>query len=117
VTRARWSDNFAAVGQLKQAIAECAQNNNGQLGNADCQSVAALIAAGYLPSGATFTLKTNYGTVSDQTPNGVITINGGTLTAGCQVTLTPTATAGNSSITWNFTNGNGCNRTKTGVGT
>jgi type IV pilus assembly protein PilA len=117
VTRARWSDNFAAVGQLKQAIAECAQNNNGQLNNADCQSVAALIAAGYLPTGATFTLKTNYGTVDPATPDGVITINGGTATANCVVTLTPTATAGNSSITWNFTNGGGCNRTKTGVGT
>ena len=117
VTRARWSDNFAAVGQLKQAIAECAQNNNGQLSSTDCQSVTAMISAGYLPSGATFTLKPNYGTVETDTPNGVITITGGTQTASCVVTLTPTAAAGNSSITWNFTNGGGCNRTKTGVGT
>ena len=29
VTRSRWSDNFQAIGQLKQAIAECAQNQNG----------------------------------------------------------------------------------------
>ncbi len=26
VTRSRWSDNFQQVGQLKQAIAECFQN-------------------------------------------------------------------------------------------
>ncbi len=26
ITRSRWSDNFASVGQLKQAVAECMQN-------------------------------------------------------------------------------------------
>ncbi len=36
VTRSRWSDNFNRVGQLKQAIAECAQNNNGVLNAAPC---------------------------------------------------------------------------------
>ncbi len=31
VTRSRWSDNFAAVGQLKQAIAECRAEQQWQL--------------------------------------------------------------------------------------
>jgi type IV pilus assembly protein PilA len=117
VTRSRWSDNFNSVGQLKQAIAECAQNNNGQLANAECQSFASLIAAGYLPAGYTITLKPNFGTVNNTTPNGVITIVGGTATGGCTVTLTPQL-AGNAALTWTFANtAGGCNRTRTGVGT
>jgi type IV pilus assembly protein PilA len=116
VTRSRWSDNFNTVGQLKQAIAECAQNNNGQLTNAECQSFATLVAAGYLPAGYTVTLKPNFGAVNNTTPNGVITIVGGTSTGGCTVTLTPAA-AGNAALAWTFTNTAGCNRTRTGVGT
>ncbi len=36
VTRSRWSDNLQRIGPLKQAIAECAQNNNGLLTAAPC---------------------------------------------------------------------------------
>ena len=29
LSRSRWSDNLSQVGQLKQAVGECMQNNNG----------------------------------------------------------------------------------------
>src|SRR4029434_3392701 len=61
VTRSRWSDNLQGVGQLKQAIAECTQNNNGTL--TACEDIAAdLIANGWLPAGYTATAK--FGTVT-----------------------------------------------------
>ncbi len=55
VTRSRWSDNFARVGQIKQAIAECAQNNNGsslrRRRNAmGTRTLAGLMGNGFLPS-------------------------------------------------------------------
>src|SRR5512137_2956733 len=51
VTRSRWSDNFQQVGQLKQAVAECAQNQNGQFNaTVDCGTQAGLIAGGFVPS-------------------------------------------------------------------
>src|SRR5512135_2952426 len=50
VSRSRWSDNFSRVGQLKQAVAECAQNNNGSLTVAACTDIAGLMANGFLPS-------------------------------------------------------------------
>src|SRR5262245_4649893 len=41
VTRSRWSDNYYAVGSLKAAIAECAQNNNNVI-TTNCDSLGAL---------------------------------------------------------------------------
>ena len=122
VTRSRWQDNFSATGQLKQGIGECVQNRSGNLGDADCQSIATLIAAGFLPAGYVVNLKPNFGTVDVTTPNGVITYNGGTATglaSTCVVTLTPVVPAGAAAIQWTFANSNPatCNRTKTGVGT
>jgi len=110
VTRARWSDNLQGVGQLKQAVGECAQNNNGAFTN--CVDVATLITNGFLPTGYTATAK--FGTVT-MPGAGAILITGNTQAASCTVTLTPTNNT--DQITWAFTNGNGCNRTKTGVGT
>lgn len=122
VTRARWSDNFNAVGQIKTAVSECFQNRNGNTADADCQSVASLVNAGFLPQNATaasmFPLKTGFGTAA-LGANGVITFTGGAQTnANCTVTLTPTINPGESTVRWAFANTNAaCNRTKTGVGT
>ena len=120
VTRSRWSDNFAAVGQLKQAVGECMQNYNQQGPAADpCETQAKLISNGFLPTGYTITLKANYGSVDYGTTAGVIAFTGGPQTGGstCTVTLTPNGTA--SKVDWTFTNTSppSCNRTKTGVGT
>jgi len=119
VSRSRWSDNFNAVGQLKQGIAECMQNSN-DLGpaNAPCDSTANLVNVGFLPTGSVDpALKTNFGTVAYL--NGVMTFAGGAATGGntCTVTLTPNGTQ--AKVDWNFVNTNQavCNRTKTGVGT
>jgi type IV pilus assembly protein PilA len=121
VSRARWTDNFSAVGQLKQAIGECMQFNN-QTGNAiaPCDTVANLIGAQFLPANAPdpIQLKANYGTVAYA--GGVITFTGGSATGGatCVLTLTPLAPAAGATATWTFVNTNqACNRTKTGVGT
>ena len=122
VTRSRWSDNFATIGQLKQAVAECMQNNN-QTGApiSPCTTTALLVTNGFLPSGYVDpVLKTNFGLVNyGTTTAGVVTFTGGSLTAtaSCIVTLTPSA--GQASVSWTFTNTAPatCNRTKTGVGT
>jgi type IV pilus assembly protein PilA len=112
VTRSRWSDNLQGVGQLKQAIAECVQNNNGTL--TACDDLAAdLIANGWLPAGYTVTAK--FGTVA-LNAGPIIQITGDAQAGNCVVTLTPTSNL--SQITWLFQNtGGGCNRSKTGVGT
>jgi type IV pilus assembly protein PilA len=131
VTRSRWSDNLSRVGQLKQAIAECAQNNNGTLGAAPCNTVGAaatpatLMGDGFLPTN--FTMPTNGATTGPflggavtitAATNAIVIPGSATTAAGCTVTLTPTLPAGATAITWAATNsGANCNRSKTGVGT
>jgi len=114
VTRSRWSDNLQGVGPLKQAVSECLQNNNSDPTN--CGTVANLISNGFMPSGYSPTAKFA-STVT--MASAAITITGNQQAASCIVTLTPDlANAGTSGqIAWLFTNGGGCNRTKTGVGT
>ncbi len=130
VTRSRWSDNFQRVGPFKQAIAECAQNNNGAFGAAPCNAIgdaatpASLMGAGFLPPN--YVTPTNTATAGPflgavATWDGaVITLTGSAQVGACTVTLTPTLPAGGAAITWVFQNTGGgasCNRSKTGVGT
>ena len=119
VTRSRWSDNFQQVGQLKQAIAECGQNQNGQFNPGapavDCGSQAGLVAGGYVPSNYTLPSGTKYLTSAALTSStAVITLTGNSQAAGCVVTLTPVV--GQNTITWTAAN-TSCGRSKTGVGT
>jgi type IV pilus assembly protein PilA len=133
VTRARWSDNISRVGQLKQAIAECAQNNNGLLTGAPCTVIgaagdaagASLIGGGFLPTNyVTPTAGANTGpylraVVTVTAATGAIVLQGNAQTAaGCDVTMTPNLPAGATAITWDYTvaGAAGCNRSKTGVG-
>lgn len=129
VTRSRWSDNFSRVGQLKQALADCAQNNNGTMNTAACTNIAGLMANGFLPNN--YITPTNNATAgpflggtvvlagtSGQTAT--ITVPGhATLAAGCNVVMTANLPVGATAITWTYANGGaaGCNRSKTGVGT
>ncbi len=116
VTRSRWSDNIQSVGQIKAAIAECLQNNNSTIGN--CDTVASLIASGFLPVAfAMPTPKFASAAVQITAGTGAILITGNPQAAGCTVTLTPSTAPGAALVTWDFTSGAGCNRTKTGVGT
>src|SRR5512139_2111573 len=49
VTRSRWSDNLQSIGNLKQAIADCAQNQNGTFNTTfNCGTVAGLLSGGYV---------------------------------------------------------------------
>ena len=129
LSRSRWSDNLNQVGQLKQAIAECAQNNNGVFNAAPCAAIGAaadvtpisLIGGGFLPQN--FVTPSNLDSkylAGAVTWNGVVlTLAGNAQASGCSVTLTPTIVAGQASIRWDAATlpaPVGCNRSKTGVG-
>ena len=118
VTRSRWSDNFQQIGQLKQAIAECGQNQNGQFNPGapavDCGSTAGLLAGGYVPAGYVLPTSDKLTSTVLTTTTAVITLTGTALAGGCVVTLTPTI--GANTIKWLAQNTT-CGRTRTGVGT
>lgn len=121
VTRARWQDNLTSLGALKQAIAECAQNNNSTFSAAPCNSIANLNSAGYWGTTAAPAFKyampsTNATLIWDGARVQLDATGVNTLGA-CIVTLTPVPT--DNVITWTFSVGGaaGCNRHKTGVGT
>jgi type IV pilus assembly protein PilA len=123
VTRSRWSDAINAAAPLKQAIAECLQNNNGTL--AECNDTTDILGTtGTTPTvwmpamptftkhgGAAFTVVPGAGAVP------VITIAAaGAPLANCTVTLTAQMQAANVSWLGNRT-GAGCTRANTGQGT
>ena len=121
LTRSRWSDNLQTIGNLKQAIAECAQNQNGQFnptGGLDCGTFAALTGNGFLPSDYTApTPKFSSAAITLTSGTAMVTLVGDARAGGCTVTLTPTIIGG-SRIDWVANNtGGACNRSKTGVGT
>ncbi len=112
VTRSRWSDNYYAVGSLKAAIAECAQNNNNTITGV-CDSVGALVSGNFWSGAAP---QTKYSATVSVIASGAIQIDGSSANnlGNCTVTLTPTIVAGN--IQWVASNtGGGCTRSKTGV--
>jgi type IV pilus assembly protein PilA len=118
VTRSRWSDNFQSIASLKAAIAECLQNNNGDL--TVCDSDVKLANGGFVA--VPFNLPTpKYATVpvTLAAGTGLITILGNSAAGNCTVTLRPNIPVGGATVQWNFDNPvpATCNRTKTGVGT
>jgi type IV pilus assembly protein PilA len=125
VTRARWSDNITSIAGLKQAIAECVQQNALAAGAiaAPCD---ALGAAGTPNSGLAAPEGGGFNPAAMPTPAngtvdygattvGVITIVGaGQLTAsGCTVTVTPVISA--AAVTWTAVTAGGCTRAQTGI--
>ncbi len=128
VTRSRWSDNLQVVGQLKQAIAECLQSQNGSFTSPmDCGLApgtvsTGLVGGGFLPQAWALPTGKYINTVAvalggSATP-AMITITGNNLAnTNCTVTLRPTLNQ--NSVSWDAQNANAaqCNRTKTGVGT
>ena len=114
VTRSRWSDNLQSIGQLKQAIAECVQNQNGSFTTpVDCQTTAGLNAGGFLTSATEPTAR--FGTIVTSATG--ILITGNSQAGNCTVNVVPTLSG--ATITWAYTNGattGTCNRSKTGVG-
>jgi type IV pilus assembly protein PilA len=121
LSRSRWSDNLSQAGQLKQAIGECMQNNNGTILAGTCDTIPNLLAAGFLPADYVTPAAANskYLGAAIAVAAGVITITGNAQTSNCVVTLTPTAVAGQASVRWDGATAAlpaGCNRSKTGVG-
>ncbi|WP_011296722.1 pilin [Cupriavidus necator] len=117
VTRARWSDNITSIAPLKQAIAECVQNNAQAAIAAPCDDATAATGlvstagGGYTagvptPSSATVTYT-----------GGVITLTGTAAAGNCVVTVTPVPSA--TAVTWTVANQAGgavvCTKSKTGV--
>jgi type IV pilus assembly protein PilA len=118
VTRSRWSDNFQRISSLKQAVAECAQNNNGVFNAAPCNlavGATGLTGAGFLDPA--YTLPTSANLTSVTWDGVVMTLNGAAPAGSCVVTMTPSTAAGQAAINWAMANGGGCGRAKTGVGT
>lgn len=113
VIRSRWADNLQHVGQVKQAIGECMQNN-AQLGAPAgvCADTAALIGAGFLPVG--YTIAATPTLASGVYAASVLTLTGTAQAGSCVVTMTPNATQ--NAVNHVFANTT-CNRTRTGVGT
>lgn len=112
VARARWSDNFQRVGQLKQGISECAQVNNGSLA-APCDTLDNLTAAGFLPTGWTLTGRYLDAAASSYA-GAVITLTGTAVANGCKVTLTPSISS--TAVNWAAANAvNSCKRAQTGI--
>jgi type IV pilus assembly protein PilA len=116
VTRSRWQDTYQAVLPIKQAIGECAQNNNGNFANAPCDTIANLTAAAnaYLPPGVTGVGKFGapVGVVG-----GVITMTGTGINAlgDCVVTLTPVLGGGGGHLNWTLASATpNCGRNRIG---
>ncbi|CAN5371581.1 pilin [soil metagenome] len=117
VARARWADSIQAAGQLKTALGECVQNNNGNISAADCVDVSGLKNGEYLPSTFPTSLPSTKFGASIAIASSSIRIDGSSQPklANCIVTLTPSI-ASSGSLNWVFGNSLGCNKTKTGVG-
>jgi len=111
VTRSKWTEVYTNVQPLKQAIAECVQNNNGALGS--CDTLAKLTAStGYaaLPTPVNATVTVTAATAA-------VVMTGKSALLGCEVTYTPDNTTDTNALRWNPTDTGGtpCSKSKTGV--
>ncbi|MBI3431000.1 MAG: prepilin-type N-terminal cleavage/methylation domain-containing protein [Hydrogenophilales bacterium] len=111
VTRAKWTDNISQVATLKNAIAECSQNNSGVI-SGNCDTAALLTSSvGYpgLPAA-----NNNLSSVTVTSGTAAIVVTGTANVGSCVVTFTPTV--GTNAITWaGATSGSGCTKSKTGI--
>ncbi len=115
VTRARWAEAVTVTGSLKQAIAECAQNNNNNIGGT-CDTLELLTTAVGLQELPTIGDKYTGATIDLTAATGAIVIDSnGNVPLGedCVLTLTPDVEGGK--IRWDgVTSGATCNKAKTG---
>lgn len=111
ITRAKWQDNIARVQSFKTAIAECLQNNAGDLTQCNTETlVLSATGAASLPAASGNLSAVSYAA-------GVLTVAGTAGVGGCTVEIRPDNSSG-SSVQWGYTNtGTNCNKSKTGVGT
>lgn len=90
VTRAKWQENIVAFEPLKLAIAECAQNNAGDLSQCDTGTK---IGIATLP-----TPKFASGAITMTATTAAINVTGNSAVGGYTLIMTPTVNATN--ITW-----------------
>ena len=109
ITRAKWQDNLSRVQAYKTGIAECMQNNAGDITLCDTEAEVGLT----LPAN---NATPNLASVTQTANTGALVITGTTAVGSCVVTITPQPATG--SLGWNYLNsGAGCSKAKTGVGT
>jgi len=109
ITRAKWQDNLARVQAFKTAIAECLQNNAGEMAECDTtDEVRSSTGALTLPAPTANISALSYDA------NGIL-ITGTPGVGNCTVLIAANLTG--SSVGWAYTNGGGCNKSRTGVGT
>lgn len=102
VTRAKWQENIVAMEPVKLAIAECAQNNAGDLTQCDTNTKLGLT----LP-----TPKFAAGVLTLTATTAVVNVTGNTAVGGYTLTMTPTINATN--VTWVV--GGTCTKAKCGI--
>src|SRR5882762_7879858 len=93
LSRVRWSDNIYQIAQLKQAINECTQFNNGVVAVGACDSIADLMtpANGFLPPNYITPGPANakyLAVLVTSDAAGVITLTGNAQASNCVVTFT-----------------------------
>ena len=118
-TKSRWAANVAAVAGIQQAIAQCLQENAGDVET--CSTMQKLVDAGNLRSASDPTIPNG----ADTSPFSInattlaITIAGNEKAGGCSVTMTPSGiTAGKANgndLTWTIkSSGTNCDKANTG---
>ena len=108
VTRSRWADNISQIAPLKLAVAQCAQENSGNMGSCDTEGkLQSMVGYPGLPT-------PNNGTVTMTAgDNGMFKIAGRSqLSSGCTVQFTPTPQS--NAVTWAATSV-GCTKGQTGI--
>ena len=107
VTRAKWAGNLQVVENFKMSLAECIQNNQGDV--TLCDTPAKVGAT--LPGASV-----NLASVSQTVATAALVLTGTAVVGSCTLTATPTAGASASSITWAYLTGGGgaCGKQLTG---
>jgi type IV pilus assembly protein PilA len=105
VTRSKWQDNISKVESFKVGIAECLQNNNGDLTLCDTTAKVTAATGAALPAAGGFLTSAAYAA-------NVLTLTGTAAVKSCVVTITPTVTG--TEVSWAYATAGGCTKKQTG---
>jgi type IV pilus assembly protein PilA len=113
INRTKWAENNLLIAPVKLAIAECLQSNANIITN--CDSVAKLTSTmGYPPSGGSLPTGTHIGSITINTGDGAIVVQGTANVGSCTITWVPSPDA--NKVSWaGTTSGAGCSKKTTGV--
>ena len=104
ITRAKWQDNVAQVAAFKTAIAECIQNNAGDITLCNTDALVTTATGAVFPTPVKELATVTYA-------GGVMTLTGTAAVKSCVVTITPTPSA--TSVVWTFATTT-CGKAQTG---